>query len=185
MDKIYNFTQVQPTPQQVAAGVVQPENHSMIQKMLTFSDLPDRLFLQQRAEMLAMLADDMGANAVMIGGAPFFMAELRDAMRCLGIKVFCAFSIRRLINVRKKAIKKKEAEAKAAGDLRKLSKKAKQRPVTLADASSVGHCRAATIAWCHARDVPINGATIGDILPYMDDARVTRVIHKVLSRHAT
>jgi hypothetical protein len=93
---ILNLTQHPATPEQIEAGVVdldaladygegvlvtghRPDD---VRAMLTFDHLPTRVDLRKRAGALAnvvaqLVVDD---TAVMIGGAPFFMAPLEEAL---------------------------------------------------------------------------------------------------------
>jgi len=100
--KIINLTQHQATPEQVAAGVVEPSNKRSIKDLLTFpaSDaddpqgVPSAADIESAAEVLAMRAADEGATHAMIGGAPFLMAPLERALRAEGITPLYAFSRR-------------------------------------------------------------------------------------------
>ena len=76
--QILNFTQHNATPEQVAAGVVDPVDHGAIRNLLTFDELPSDDEIRWRAQaaaVIAKLAKSQGFDAVMIGGAPFFMAR--------------------------------------------------------------------------------------------------------------
>lgn len=89
---ILNLTQHVATPEQVAAGVSEPANKEEVQRLLTFNTLPTREEVQVRAEKLAELA--VGYNAAMIGGAPYLMGSLEEALRSKGIIPCYAFSVR-------------------------------------------------------------------------------------------
>ncbi len=109
--KTLNLTQHPATPEQVAAGVVEPENKERVRDLLTFNNLPDFGELVERAGKLARIAKDAGAEAAMIGGAPFFMRALENALVSLGIRPVYAFSTREVVeevqedgSVRKTAI---------------------------------------------------------------------------------
>ncbi len=90
--KILNLTQHAATADQVAAGVVEPANKALVQKMITFDTLPEGQEVEYRARSLATIAD--GYKAAMIGGAPFFMGPLERALAAAGVKVLYAFSTR-------------------------------------------------------------------------------------------
>ncbi len=94
--KILNLTQHVATPDQIAAGVVEPtaSDKAAIQSALTFDTLPDSMILRTRAETLAMYAAGAGARSVMIGGAPYFMAPLEKALISVGVRPLYAFSVR-------------------------------------------------------------------------------------------
>jgi phosphotransacetylase len=97
---ILNFTQHDATPEQVAAGVVEPDadNRERIRQLLTFHELPTQSDLRQRATDCAVLAAVLvrkyGCDAVLIGGAPFFMSHLESALRLFRVRYCYAFSTR-------------------------------------------------------------------------------------------
>lgn len=95
--RILNLTQHIATPDQVVAGVIEPDNKALVAKWLTFDELPSSHELEYRARNLAMLAE--GYNAAMIGGAPYFMAPLERAIAAAGVKVLYAFSVRESVEV--------------------------------------------------------------------------------------
>lgn len=95
---ILNLTQHKATPEQVAAGVIDLSefDHSIIKEMLTFDTLPTKstidtaaVFLADTARQFCNLGDE-----VMIGGAPFLMAALEEALKKEGLKPVYAFSRR-------------------------------------------------------------------------------------------
>jgi hypothetical protein len=98
--KILNLTQHAATPDQIEAGVFEPReiDRELIRGQLTFAAIPDALCLRSRARYLAQLAarykTDDDVLCVMIGGAPFFMEWLAEALRALGMKPCYAFSKR-------------------------------------------------------------------------------------------
>ncbi len=73
---ILNLTQHAATPEQVEAGVVEPEEKARVQGLLTFNSIPSLEEIYERAEALADVASRHGATQVMIGGAPYLMAPL-------------------------------------------------------------------------------------------------------------
>lgn len=100
---IINLTQHEATPEQVQAGVLgrSPEMADAIRESLTFDNLPKEGWLEFTAECLTqyaiMLKEEHGLEgevAVMIGGAPFLMEELAQALRYAGFKPCYAFSKR-------------------------------------------------------------------------------------------
>ena len=90
-----NLTQHLGTAEQ---GVNEPKNKALVQKLLTFEELPDFAEMVGRAEDLAEICKEVGENSAMIGGAPFFMAILEKALAREGIKAFYAFSVRESID---------------------------------------------------------------------------------------
>lgn len=99
-----NLTQHVATAEQLAAGVIEPEPYykRSIQELLTFpaeyTDSPDGLpthyDIVSAAEVLADIAEELGATSAMIGGAPFLMASLERALLDKGITPYYAFSNR-------------------------------------------------------------------------------------------
>lgn len=95
-----NLTQHAPTPDQIEAGVIEPPPgvKEKVKDLLTFTDIPSRGELRQRAMELAEIAakakTQYGAHRAMIGGAPYFMAPLEKALRERGIVPVYAFSVR-------------------------------------------------------------------------------------------
>jgi len=87
-----NLTQHQATPEQMAAGVVEPEDKAAVQELLTFQNIPNSFKLESRAWELAKLAK--GHESAMIGGAPYLMAPLEKALRKVGVIPFYSFSRR-------------------------------------------------------------------------------------------
>lgn len=99
MQKILNLTQHAATPEQSAAGVVEPDDKAAVADLLNFATLPSAEHLRSRAEALASLAARSGAGVAMIGGAPFFMAPLERALMDRGVKPVYAFSMRESVEV--------------------------------------------------------------------------------------
>lgn len=91
---ILNLTQHDATPEQSAVGVVEPVDKALVKAILTFDTLPSAADLRANARALADIASAAGADAAMIGGAPFFMAPLAEALGRSGIRVLYAFSRR-------------------------------------------------------------------------------------------
>ena len=96
--KILNLTQHQATPEQVGSGVAEPADKLRVRALLTFSAIPTKEEMVGKAEELAELALKEGANAAMVGGAPFFMSTLEDALKKRGIRVLYAFSVRESVD---------------------------------------------------------------------------------------
>lgn len=100
---ILNMTQHDATAEQLSAGVIDPPGYirGKIRALLTFDALPSAEEISVRAYAIADLAenaaDDVaGADPVyaMIGGAPYLMAPLEDALLRVGIPPVYAFSKR-------------------------------------------------------------------------------------------
>lgn len=93
---IINLTQHIATPEQVEAGVIdlQGEDLTQLKKLLNFVGMPTNGDIHDRAFDIARIADQSGAEAAMIGGAPYLMPHLQKALQARGIAVFYAFSER-------------------------------------------------------------------------------------------
>ena len=105
---IINLTQHQATPEQVAQGVV-PAPFS-IEELLTFEQLPSQGEIWDRARALASIAVEANASSAMIGGAPYLMAPLEQALKNEGIQPLYAFSQREIVE-----------QAQADGSVRKVN----------------------------------------------------------------
>ena len=102
--RILNLTQHPATPEQVAAGIVDltPAQRVFVSQWLTFEDVPTRRQINSRAALLAQAAanDSVGVgevgqfDAAMIGGAPYLMGPLEEALLAQDIKPLYAFSRR-------------------------------------------------------------------------------------------
>jgi len=104
---IINLTQHPATPEQISEGVVEPRLKSLIIRWLTFNELPTLQQIQRHAGQLAEIArrewvsliqekkipEDSDVR-IMIGGAPFLMAPLEQALCMAGLRVVYAFSKR-------------------------------------------------------------------------------------------
>lgn len=91
---IINLTQHIATPEQVEAGVIEPANKEQVKTLLTFDTRPCQYELMVRADMLAEIAANSGCKHAMIGGAPYMMRHIEDALHRVGILPMYAFSKR-------------------------------------------------------------------------------------------
>lgn len=97
---ILNLTQHPATAEQIAAGVkdLPQEELGTLKGLLTFEGIPSANSLAETQVAIAMLAyryREQGDHpCCMIGGAPFLMAGLEEALKCGGMKVLYAFSKR-------------------------------------------------------------------------------------------
>ncbi len=104
---ILNLTQHAATPEQIAEGVVDlpRDAAAALRQALTFDSLPTREEIQSRAREIAALAalyasgedreDGKGfALSAMIGGAPWLMGPLSEALREQGLAPIFAFCVR-------------------------------------------------------------------------------------------
>lgn len=94
VEVILNLTQHAASPEQVEAGVVEPEEKARVQELLTFASLPSLAEIYERAEALAEVASRHGATQVMIGGAPYLMAPLEWGLLKRGILPLYSFTER-------------------------------------------------------------------------------------------
>ena len=95
---IYNLTQHNITKDQESAGVVELNEicQGEVKSYLTFTSIPDRKKIQENARRLvaSLLAYHPTAQKVLIGGAPFFMSALEQALKSRGIEAVYAFTQR-------------------------------------------------------------------------------------------
>lgn len=97
MNAIFNLTQHAPTPEQAAAGVLQSTKE--VQDLLTFKSLPSREEIWTRADALVGMVKAAGfgfpsGTQVMVGGAPYLMAPLVEALKNEGFKPVFSFTER-------------------------------------------------------------------------------------------
>ena len=91
---IVNLTQHAPTAEQTAAGVFNSPQWDAVKVLSTFDEMPQYSTCFFRAREIAQIAKASGATRAMIGGAPFFMRHLEDALHMQGIEALYAFSVR-------------------------------------------------------------------------------------------
>ncbi len=92
-----NLTQHKATAEQLRDGVVDlpPEQAEELRHLITFAGPPSSAELRRRAQAVAAIAE--GHTEVMIGGAPFFMHALEEALLAAGKRVLYAFSTRDVV----------------------------------------------------------------------------------------
>jgi len=92
-----NLTQHKATAEQLRDGVVDlpPEQAEELRHLITFAGPPSSAELRRRAQAVAALAE--GHTEVMIGGAPYFMHHLEEALLRAGKRIWYAFSARDVI----------------------------------------------------------------------------------------
>lgn len=93
---ILNLTQHKTSAAQKHEGVFEPANKAMIKELLTFITIPSKEALHRRAKALANVVAQFEnyTGRVMIGGAPFLMPYLEDAIIDIGCTPVYAFSLR-------------------------------------------------------------------------------------------
>ena len=106
---ILNLTQHPASPEQIAVGVVDlpAQVAESVRALLTVDALPTRQEIEARCADIAQHAcwnhlggddgDDPHPSQAMIGGAPWMMRALEDALADYGIKPVYAFSVRQSI----------------------------------------------------------------------------------------
>lgn len=113
---ILNLTQHSATPDQIAAGVVDPpaDLHAQVRAALTFTELPAAEMLRAAARTLSRLArqgaDLTGGDLVMVGGPGWLMPVLAARLRLEGLEPVHAFS-------RRESAEEKQAD----GSIRKVA----------------------------------------------------------------
>jgi hypothetical protein len=109
---VLNFTQHRCTQDQLDAGILDcPDSYyDKLKQLLTFDELPAAPEVWHRARQIANLfeqvAVDLGFDYAtnetslhaMIGGAPFLMANLEDALDENGVLIYYAFSKRESVD---------------------------------------------------------------------------------------
>ena len=97
---IINLTQHNLTQEQLQ-GAVQVGNdiRDEIIKLITFNGLPTAGEIKGNANRLAEICRDMHASHAVIGGAPYFMGPLEQALRKAGIVPLYAFTERVAVEV--------------------------------------------------------------------------------------
>lgn len=95
MEQILNLTQHLATPEQIAQGVIEPEDKAEVQHHLTFDCIPDKDVIIFKATMLSGIARKSGAKKAMIGGAPYLMSTLEAFLKADGITPVYAYSERK------------------------------------------------------------------------------------------
>ena len=153
-NRILNLTQHDATADQIAAGVTcgdinDKQEQTEFRALLTFDTLPTPVEVRQRAQKIAEYARktttlvDYGDSGcfneplrfALIGGAPFLMAPLEEALRAAGITPLYAFSTRESVeqvqpdgSVRKVAVFRHQGfvgcEADEAEEVEELSHQA-------------------------------------------------------------
>ena len=94
MNKIVNLTQHFASDEQRVEGVFDLVDNSVLKSLLTFNTPPTLLEMQHRAEAITALAEATGATIAMLGGAPYFMVWLENALNGAGIKTVYSFTER-------------------------------------------------------------------------------------------
>ena len=107
---ILNLTQHLATPEQLEAGVVEPADKNAVKELLTFHEAPSTDEIVSRAEALVAIAKAAGADAAMIGGAPYLMGALELGLNLFNIRPCYSFTKRISID-----------ETQADGSIKKVS----------------------------------------------------------------
>ena len=98
---VLNLTQHPATPDQIEAGVVEPPDKALVQRLLTFDEAPIPGQIATRAcalaDIAAEYADSHHVDAVMIGGAPYLMSALEAALEAVDLQPVYAFTRREVV----------------------------------------------------------------------------------------
>lgn len=91
-----NLTQHNATPDQIAQGVVELNNPEKqeVRNLLTFNTIDETNEVCKRADAIAKIAKNHGATSAMIGGAPYLMPALEQALINVGVMPYYAFTQR-------------------------------------------------------------------------------------------
>lgn len=96
--KRMNLTRHSALPEQECMERCEEEANG-IKAILTFDELPTREEILARSSELAQFALDSGVQEAMIGGAPWLMGPLENALRRVGITPVYAFSLRESVEI--------------------------------------------------------------------------------------
>ncbi len=94
MRKIINLTHHAASEIQIQEGVFEPSNKESVKEYGLIEFLPKFWQLKAKAQSLAFIAKESGADAAMIGGAPYLMGVLEKELKKVGVQPCYAFSIR-------------------------------------------------------------------------------------------
>lgn len=97
---LINLTQHSLTTEQLKDAVeVGTDVRDEVVKLITFNGLPTAGEIKGNASRLAEICRDMHASHAVIGGAPYFMGPLEQALRKAGIVPLYAFTERVAVEV--------------------------------------------------------------------------------------
>ena len=98
--RVLNLTQHVVTKDQIDAGVFEPdeETKNKLKKLLTFEDIPSYAEMKDRAAHIANIAKSFDVKYAMIGGAPYFMHDLEEALKTRFISPLHAFTKRESVD---------------------------------------------------------------------------------------
>ena len=97
---LINLTQHNLTQEQLKDAVeVGTDVRDEIVKLITFNGLPTAGEIKGNASRLAGICRDMHASHAVIGGAPYFMGPLEQALRRVGVTPLYAFTERVAVEV--------------------------------------------------------------------------------------
>ena len=97
---LINLTQHNLTQEQLKDAVeVGNDVRDEVIKLITFNGLPTAGVIKDNASRLAEICRDMHASHAVIGGAPYFMGPLEQALRKVGIVPLYAFTERVALEV--------------------------------------------------------------------------------------
>jgi len=96
---IINLTQHLATPEQENMGVINlPEDkRATLLSLLTFTTIPTKEEVKERANKIALLVDGTGCGTAMIGGAPYLMPILAETLKKWNIIPVFSFTERNVV----------------------------------------------------------------------------------------
>lgn len=95
---IINLTQHFATEVQEKDGVFEPSDKNTIKNLLTFSAIPSKEDMIERAKKLAQIALESKADHAMVGGAAYFIPVLESELVAVGIKPLHSFTERKSVD---------------------------------------------------------------------------------------
>lgn len=93
---IVNLTQHAASADQLSEGVfnLSDEVRAALSTALTFTSIPSKKDIENKAAEIVNIATASGATSAMIGGAPYLMPALAQALKDAGIKPLFAYTDR-------------------------------------------------------------------------------------------
>ena len=95
--RILNLTQHLATDEQVKAGVHEPNDKIAVKDLLTFHTIPTVDQMERKAKRLTEIAQELGFEYVMVGGAGYFMPVLERVLLEANIIPLHSFTERKTI----------------------------------------------------------------------------------------
>jgi hypothetical protein len=97
MSQIINLTQFKASKEQIEDNVIDLKDNSELKNLLTFTSMPTKAEVRERAEKIATIAAETGCTQALISGAPYLMSELEISLLERNINPLYSFSVRKSI----------------------------------------------------------------------------------------